>query len=553
MTTDQILKKAVNAHQEGKLEEAEHLYREILKSEPTQVDTHNNFGVLLYLTGRLDEAEKSYKKAIELKPEYAEAHNNLGNLQKDLGRLDEAEKSYKKAINFKPDYANAHFNLGNSLGNFGQFEKAEASFKKAIELKPSYFEAKMNLGIIQYQLGKADVAEASFKNAIELKPDYSEAHYYLGNLQKKMRRLEEAETSYNKAIELKPEYAEAHNNLGNLQKDLGRLEEAEITYKKAIEIKADYPEAYSNLGITLKDLGRFEESEINHRKAIELRPNYELAHYNFGIMLFAIKQFKKAADEFKLCNYKDSKKYLMKCFFEINDQSNFNKLLDEEINQGTNNAVIGAFVSLSNSRYETHKQNPFCNEPLDYVIKTDLTKKCDFNKIFIQTAKKILNDKTIINKDQSLLINGIQTPGNLFLQKNDITEKMKDIIYLEIENYREKFQDSKEGFLKNWPKSYKITGWLISMKSGGKLNPHFHDFGWLSGSIYINVPPKKKTDSGNLVVCVDDIKDDKKSKKSIDVVTGSFCLFPASLTHYTIPFESDEERIVLAFDVMPND
>ena len=40
-------------------------------------------------------------------------------------------------------------------------------------------------------------------------------------------------------------------------------------------------------------------------------------------------------------------------------------------------------------------------------------------------------------------------------------------------------------------------------------------------------------------------------KKIIDVVTGSMVLFPASLTHYTIPFESEEERIVLAFDVVP--
>ena len=39
--------------------------------------------------------------------------------------------------------------------------------------------------------------------------------------------------------------------------------------------------------------------------------------------------------------------------------------------------------------------------------------------------------------------------------------------------------------------------------------------------------------------------------ESIDVITGSLCLFPASLLHYTIPFESDEERIVLAFDVVP--
>ena len=34
------------------------------------------------------------------------------------------------------------------------------------------------------------------------------------------------------------------------------------------------------------------------------------------------------------------------------------------------------------------------------------------------------------------------------------------------------------------------------------------------------------------------------------VVTGNLVLFPASLTHFTIPFESKEDRIVLAFDVI---
>ena len=40
-------------------------------------------------------------------------------------------------------------------------------------------------------------------------------------------------------------------------------------------------------------------------------------------------------------------------------------------------------------------------------------------------------------------------------------------------------------------------------------------------------------------------------KNVMNVVTGSLCLFPSSLYHYTIPFESEEERIVLAFDILP--
>ena len=65
---------------------------------------------------------------------------------------------------------------------------------------------------------------------------------------------------------------------------------------------------------------------------------------------------------------------------------------------------------------------------------------------------------------------------------------------------------------------------------------------------------KAKTESGNFVVCIEEeyLKDENSSQEeSIDVVTGSMCLFPASLLHYTIPFEAEEERIVLAFDVVP--
>jgi hypothetical protein len=106
--------------------------------------------------------------------------------------------------------------------------------------------------------------------------------------------------------------------------------------------------------------------------------------------------------------------------------------------------------------------------------------------------------------------------------------------------------------IKKWPTEYSLYGWLISMKSGGELKPHIHSNGWLSGSLYINVPPKSKAESGNLVVSLgkdNDTTDTRiNEKKTINVVTGSMVLFPASLMHYTIPFESEEERIVLAFD-----
>ena len=150
-------------------------------------------------------------------------------------------------------------------------------------------------------------------------------------------------------------------------------------------------------------------------------------------------------------------------------------------------------------------------------------------------------------------MNGYQTSGNIFDVKNDDTNEIQNIIRFEVEKYRTKFRESAEGLIKKMPVEYSLFGWLISMKSGGNLKPHIHTEGWLSGSIYINVPRKSKVDSGNLVVSLgeenDAIDTRINEKKTINVVTGSMVLFPASLMHHTIPFESEEERIVLAFDV----
>ena len=71
------------------------------------------------------------------------------------------------------------------------------------------------------------------------------------------------------------------------------------------------------------------------------------------------------------------------------------------------------------------------------------------------------------------------------------------------------------------------------------------------------MPPKSKTDSGNLVLCLSDqehaLAVEKNQQSTIDVVTGSLCLSPSSLHHYAVPFEEKEDRIVLAFDVIPKD
>jgi len=161
---------AVAAHQEGRLKEAEHLYRSILETQPTNLTINNNLGVLLSSLGRFDEAEAIHRKVLELEPDYVSTHNNLGNTLKKLGRFDEAEASYRKALELEPDYVEAHNNLGAVLQDLGKFYEAEASYIKAIELKSDYVEAHNNLELLLTQkrlLSKIEQAKKS-KNTTEI-------------------------------------------------------------------------------------------------------------------------------------------------------------------------------------------------------------------------------------------------------------------------------------------------------------------------------------------------------------------------------------------------
>lgn len=414
---------------------------------------------------------------------------------------------------------NEVFNLAIESHQKNNLNKAQNLYNEVLQRSPSHTGAYNNLGMISFGLGDYQKATIYFEKSIEINPNSAHVHNSLGVLSIEEGKIQKAKNCHERAIELEPNYADAHCNLGLVFKELGDSQKAKSCYEKTIEINPNHLNANGNLGNLLYETGEPQKAIIYYEKAIQIKPG--------------------------ISNLLDG---LLKSLYKINNQSLLFKKLDSIIRKGEMNAVIGSICSRAEVKYGVKKKNPFCNNPLDYVSKTDLTKKYDFKNIIVKGVNNILKNDFISNRTQKLITNGYQTAGNLFVNENFDTKEIQRIIHAEIENYRSKFKNSKEGFLKNWPTNYNLSGWLVSMKKGGKLSAHMHELGWLSGSIYVNVPQKLKADSGNLVVCIEE----NVGKKSIDVFTGSLCLFPSSLLHYTIPFEAEEERIVLAFDVEPN-
>ena len=99
MELNKILQQGITALKEGKFQEAERLYCEILQTHPTHPYANHNLGTTLYTLGRLKEAEASYKKAIALKPDYRTALLNRGQILFEKGEFELSLKDFDTCNN----------------------------------------------------------------------------------------------------------------------------------------------------------------------------------------------------------------------------------------------------------------------------------------------------------------------------------------------------------------------------------------------------------------------------------------------------------------------
>ena len=131
---------------------------------------------------------------------------------------------------------------------------------------------------------------------------------------------------------------------------------------------------------------------------------------------------------------------------------------------------------------------------------------------------------------------------------------MRQLIEKQVIIYKETYKSCKDYFITKWPLKTKIVGWHVKLIKKGYQRLHIHPTGWLSGVFYIKVPKLLNKYEGSIKFLLSgyDLPEDKNlpsfihSPKVFDIA-----LFPSSLFHKTIPFNSQEERHVISFDLMP--
>ena len=244
LTIDHALKKGVEAHKAGKLEEADRYYTAILKAQPKHPDANHNMGVLAVGLGKVQEALPFFKTALETNPSIAQFWLSFIDALIKLNRVDDAKAvlDETKSKGLKGD-------------GFEQIEKRLIGLEKGIEVKVA-------------SSNSQEPPKEQLQNLIYL--------YTQGQFQKALAQGLELLKDFPNSINL-------YDIIGAANIGLGKLDEAIEAYNKTLSIKPDYTSSYWNLYGTS---GNIKEAKKWIEKCLKVDPNHEKAKLTLSALKF---------------------------------------------------------------------------------------------------------------------------------------------------------------------------------------------------------------------------------------------------------------------------
>jgi tetratricopeptide (TPR) repeat protein len=331
-TVSDALNKAIQYHQNGNTQEAERIYTEILKADPSNINCLYLMGLIYYQKGKLDHAVDFANKALSIRPAF-DIYKTLADIYIDKREFDNAIVALEKAVQFDPDYVEGYFNIGFILQSQNQLAESIEYYKKAISIKPDYSRAYDNLGAIYLDMGDLKESLAYYEKSMYFNPNNSDVYFNIANIFRSANDPVQAIEFYQKSLQLKPNdgecylklgvsfimnsqpdqaiealkkamsfdfnKAEVYHHLANVYFDKEDYQQAKEYFNKSIELNPDYYNNYNNLGLLYNFNNDLNKAIPNFLKALELNPNDKTVQYNLARAYIGNQNFEVGWDYFE--------------------------------------------------------------------------------------------------------------------------------------------------------------------------------------------------------------------------------------------------------------
>ncbi len=595
------LREALGLHQAGRMEEAYPRYREFLQANPRHPMALQLMGLWFSQRGDQERAIAFMRQSLELFAEQPEVWNNLGNALSRSGRTGEAIEAYERAVALKPSYPDALRNLGLRCLKASRYEEAAAHFRACLELRPDDAAAWLGLGNVHMDTEKLDDAIACYRRALSIRPDYPDAHHNIGVCLRMQGRADEALGHYRRARALGLDQAVLHHNIGNALIDTQDARAAIDSYREAIARNPADVHSHRNLNSLLWQQELLDDYLDSYRQALSRQPSAIELRVAYAMSLVQQEDFvaaeKTLLEGLRLTPESSALKHQLA--YALEGQGRWQDALQmHAATVKTAGSIADHRVSYARALLACERpdealvqaeegvaRTPFDQRALAYLglcwrmlgdERDDVLNDYDrFVRVFELPVPKRYRDEAEFNAELASLLNrlhigkrhppeqtlrgGSQTTGDLFDRSDpeirDLVAALGECIGDYIAGLPE---DSAHPLFSRRAAAFRYSAsWSVRLARCGYHTMHVHPMGWISSAYYVQVPREvsESDASGGGIKFGEpdiDIGSHGAARRHIQPASGRLVLFPSYMWHGTVPFESDEPRMTVAFDVVPN-
>jgi tetratricopeptide (TPR) repeat protein len=262
--------------------------------------------------GKLDEAEHDFRQVLAINSEVAGAYANLGVIDMRRKQWPQALVMLRKAEKLAPNVPGIRLNVGLVYFRQNDFRSAIKPFESVVRDVPDSYQARHLLGLCYffndrwqdaigaleplwgqasdqlnylYVLGRAAekvkntaLEEKAYGRLAEIGQDTPEFHLIMGKAHINREEYDEAVRDLEAAAKADPKLPFVHFNLGLAYLHKQEFEQARAEFQKDIALEPDVAFAYEQLGGVEATLGNEAEAVQNYRQALKLNAQLVSAH-----------------------------------------------------------------------------------------------------------------------------------------------------------------------------------------------------------------------------------------------------------------------------------
>jgi tetratricopeptide (TPR) repeat protein len=175
--------------------------RDLARTAPQSIPAHKLNAEALEMQGKWDEAQHEYENMIQKEPNSPGLHFLLGRAllsrpDADAKMTDRAKQEFQKEIEIDPKNAAAHYVLGELARREENWDEAIAQFSSAAKLDSNFAEAYLGWGFALVTVKRYQEAIPPLRIAERLTPGNPTVHYSLGTALIRTGQKEEAEKEF---------------------------------------------------------------------------------------------------------------------------------------------------------------------------------------------------------------------------------------------------------------------------------------------------------------------------------------------------------------------